>query len=155
MAFQYWMNEAFGERASELKEKPGWARATQLDLMSNQLYLRMHDSDLFREFPEVPKIPQEFIALVTFRDRIYENFRKQGVYEFEGARLDLKSTLDFHLTPARKMQLIDIRGPSVESVRNILTRVRKGELKPTEDFTAGTEQPAEQDDGTHAAAGAA
>lgn len=139
MALRIWMKQTIGERAADLKETHRWMRMLIVDPISDLLYLALHHDDLFREFPEVPVIPQEFVGLVTYRDKIYADFRKQGVYKLDGARLEVRTSYEREFTPPKRVQHVSVRGPDIRSVRKIVQLVRQGRIEPMEDYTIGAE----------------
>ncbi|HUW72159.1 MAG TPA: hypothetical protein VMV66_03165 [Candidatus Humimicrobiaceae bacterium] len=89
----------------------------------------------FSDMTPLPDIPEELIDCVTrMENEIYNGFRKEGVYEHNGAKLVVTTTR--HLKADVYYQRMEIIGPSVTSVNEIYTLVRQGKLQPVEDWEA-------------------
>ena len=87
----------------------------------------------FEDMTPLPDIPDNLVECVTrIENEIYQGFRREGVYQHEGAKLVVTTTR--HMKADVYYQRMEIIGPSVKSVNEIYGLVRQGKLQPVEDW---------------------
>jgi hypothetical protein len=82
-------------------------------------------------------VPDEAILYVKYNAVLSDYFRRDGIYHHEGATLKAQSIfVSSSWNEKFPAQSVDITGPNVRSVRLIYSLLRRGHLKPSEDWTA-------------------
>ena len=89
-------------------------------------------------FPDrdpMPEIPESLIKCVTMHQgEVYGLLRRQGVYEYGGSRLVVKTHK--HTKDGSFFQSMEGSGPTTVSMMEIYSLVRQGKLWPKEDWEA-------------------
>ncbi len=92
---------------------------------------------------EPPTFPKGSVRKVTFTGKYFDGFRNDGIYRHKGATAYLKLVRSLKApspyntedtTHLEIFQEIQITAGSVRTLREIYTKVRTGEIKPTEDW---------------------
>ena len=86
-----------------------------------------------------PAIHSRFIRRVSYKGRYREGHRPDGIYKWRGATARIETQRDVY--PSReysqtdRYQNISISAGSIRTLREIYTKVRAGELRPTADWS--------------------
>ena len=97
---------------------------------------------------DTPTFPKGTVRRVTFTHKYFDGFRNDGIYEHKGAtaRLELTqkirsaSTLE-DVSRLEIFQEIQITAGSIRTLRQIYTKVRSGEIEPSEDWGSPLKAP--------------
>jgi hypothetical protein len=99
---------------------------------------------------ELPVFPKGSVRKVTFTGKHFDGFRNDGIYNHKGAvaRLETTRKIDRPFVNSQKdvsyvmiTQEIQVSAGSIRTLREIYTKIRTGEIKPTEDWGAPMQAP--------------
>jgi hypothetical protein len=86
----------------------------------------------------LPTVARKNIKRVSYTEKHFEGFRTDGIYHHKGAKARVETIEDSEgygeTRFNRRYQNISISAGSIKTLREIYTKVRSGELSPTEDW---------------------
>jgi hypothetical protein len=149
MSIRFWLN-ATAEKATETKyeeKSSGGMRDVSYlgdfevkDGSGGAKYISP-SVDPFDPASPMPTIDRKYIKCVSFTGTYCEGFRTDGIYKLKGATARVTTSRIFHSAmrlgaevKEEAYQKISISAGSVRTLREIYSKVRKGELKPDEDW---------------------
>jgi hypothetical protein len=146
MSIRFWLN-ANAEKATETKQEKKFGEMQDVSYLGD---LEVRDDkggakyiDLYADpldpASSMPTIDRKYVKRVSFVDTYHEGFRTDGIYKLKGATARVSTQRRFHggLDTEQEeevYQQISISAGSVKTLREIYSKVRKGELKPDEDW---------------------
>ena len=141
-----WLKEKGEKELKALQQKGVLGKNFRVDTNDDtgKKYLSIYEEELD---PLLGIIPEEIVERVTMKEKIYRNFRPEGIYHHEGAELVVKTEVMIHSNIYVKKierdeyQDLSISGPSVKVVKTIYSLVRQKKLDPDENW--GEELPTE------------
>jgi hypothetical protein len=93
---------------------------------------------------DIPEIRPECILRVTDREVIADNFRREGVYHYQGAVLVAKNGYEIEPGGRRsgsstvwRTQFVSVDAPTLGLAKEIFSLFRQGKLQPEEDWSGG------------------
>ena len=89
---------------------------------------------------EIPEIPANLVECVTFRHRIDGEFVGEGIYTLEDGSTALvenraRTHSSLESTECEHWQVLNIKAPSLEAVKQIYQQIREQELAPTSNWS--------------------
>jgi hypothetical protein len=90
---------------------------------------------------EIPKVPKEFVKNVTLRETINKGLLKDGIYCLDDAKVLIKTCYEKNdgcYEEVNTYQHIRASAPSLEVLKYVYNRLRKGELEPSKDWRKST-----------------
>jgi len=108
---------------------------TRVDYENGKPYVPM-SGDVMGPVPALPTIPAGLVRVITYIGMIQNGFRSDGIYRYKGAeaRLTTETQEVGHRDAGTtvKVQTMVISAGSVRTLREIYSKIRSGELEPTE-----------------------
>ena len=158
MTYRVWLTKAaeadfVTAMETECREEKGVVRFQGLKVLTDNLTGKPYISvnlDPIDPTVELPTFPKGSIRKVTFTGKHFDGFRNDGVYRHKGATVYLKivhnlKTPSVHntedVTHLEIYQEVQISAGSVRTLREIYTKVRAGEIEPSEDWGSPMKAP--------------
>lgn len=149
MSIRFWLNTN-AEKVTEMKQEEKFGRMQSVDYLNGfevkndengAKYIDLR-TDPIDPASSAPSIDRKHVKRVSFSDTYHEGFRTEGVYRFKGATARVTTLRHFHggwgmedEVKEEVCQKISISAGSVLTLREIYSKIRKGELKPDEDWS--------------------
>ena len=132
----FFKEEVTGEQLKLLME--GCLRGVEVKTdKTGKVYIHIYGNPLDPTV-EIPEVPEEFVKKVTLREIINEGLLKDGIYCLDYAKVLTKTGYDGYYEDVQTYQHISASAPSLRVLKYVYNRLRKGELKPSEDWSKGT-----------------
>jgi hypothetical protein len=122
----------------------GKAYNVETDNKSGGKYISIY-ADPNNPAASIPVITRKYVKRVSYTGKYYAGFRTDGIYHHKGATAHVETIeninrpySDNDRTTEEKHQNISISAGSIKTLREIYSKIRTGELKPTEDWGVNT-----------------
>lgn len=151
MSIRIWLSAA-GTKAVETEEKTRGSSGesyevyhlddfeVDTDKSSREKYINIY-ADPLDPTASMPRITRKYVKRVSYTDKYFEGFRTNGIYCHKGATARVETIEDtvggfgddlFE----RRYQTISISAGSIRTLREIYAKIRSGEMKVEQNWSA-------------------